>query len=712
MCNIFFWCVIIISIVVSYVACSGEDNSYDLAVCRTPKCIQIGKAIRAGMNESVKPCVNFYEYMCGQWKVDNPITDDSSLLSWETTMRKRVKSRIKEILEDKHSKASNKPLQQAKELFTLCMDIGKRNLQGADPFFKILKKVGKWPIVHSEEEAFSNIICWQLYYKKHVEILLNFVFFELEVLPDLYIGKVPRLTVKRFKSFSNDFDFISDVVSYFQENTNQFYDEQQRNNEIQDMVNFYKELEDIGKPDKELSISQGYNIMTIQSFQDIYDYSKGIHPNAKIDWLQHLKLATKHTGVQIDKTTSIVIEYPDFFKKLPALLIKTKPRTIMNFMAWSFLYNVIALGDSGLRKIALLEQVKRQGKKKFPPWGYICATQRNLKEAIAYEYVKRYSSENDKREVTELTNRLIEIVAETVSTTEWMSQEVREQSKEKVEAVTKLIVYPDDYSDALITEMFKEYELENSLVESVVKLDIFYKKKEILKFSGLIKKTEWLVEPTDVNAYFHLSSNSITMTAGALQEPLWDTELPKVLNFAGIGIVIGHELSHGFDDDGHKFDKDGNAGSWWPQDIAQRYLEKSKCFINQYNNYAVPELLGRYNICKVDGLQTLGENIADQAGIQISHAALKKIQREEERKDVRLPDLLEFTTDQLFYMYYAHVYCSNVNEEGALSQTMFDEHPVNSVRVIGSVSNSIPFSEAFKCNPGDPMNPTIKCSIF
>ncbi|XP_066581455.1 neprilysin-11-like isoform X2 [Prorops nasuta] len=665
------------------------------------------------MNESVKPCDNFYEYMCGQWKVDHPITDGSQLLSWEITMGKRVKSRIQGILEDKSNNTSTKPLEQAKILYKMCMDNDKRNAQGAQPFFNILNKLGDWPIIQSkEEQAIVNTLSWQPYYKKHIEIISNFVFFDLTVLPDLYNATIPRLTVQQLKPLNNDFKFISDVVSYFQENTNKDYVKKHRNEQIVDMINFYNELLNIAKLMGEISMSEGYNLMTISSFQDKYNDNGGTHPNAKIDLLQNLKLATEHTGIKIDETTSIVIENPEFFNKLPALLTKTKPSTIINYMVWSFLFNVISLGDSRLQRISLIDQMKRQGKTKFPTREYICTTQRNLNEAIAYEYIKRYFSENDKKKVTKFTNDLIEIVAQTVSRTDWMSRNVRKLSKEKVEAVARLIAYPNDYSGAFIIEMFKKYELENSLLESVVKLDIFYKKKKISKLLELVKRTEWDVEPTSVNAYFDLSANSLTVTAGILLDPFWGSDRPKVLNFAGIGIAIAHELSHGFDHEGYKFDKNGNWGNWWTPDIVRKYQEKAACFIHQYGRFVVPELSNQNQKRYVNGFLTLAENIADQAAIQMSHAALKKFQSEQGRKDVRLPNLLEFTTEQLYFMYYGHIYCSNIEPGEAFTQTMYDEHPVNSVRVIGSVSNSRAFAKAFKCGPNDPMNPYVKCSIF
>ncbi|CAH1984049.1 unnamed protein product [Acanthoscelides obtectus] len=220
-----------------------------------------------------------------------------------------------------------------------------------------------------------------------------------------------------------------------------------------------------------------------------------------------------------------------------------------------------------------------------------------------------------------------------------------------------------------------------------------------------VDKNKWSTDPAVVNAFYNPNRNDIVFPAGILQPLFYSQHFPKSLNYGGIGVVIGHEITHGFDDKGRQFDKDGNMMQWWNDKTIRAFRDRTQCMIDQYSRYKISEV-----DLYVNGRMTQGENIADNGGLKQSFRAYRKwVSQYGEEMD--LPGL-NLTHDQLFFLNYAQIWCGSMRPEDALSKVRSSVHSPGPIRVLGPLSNSHDFARAYNCPLGSPMNPTSKCSVW
>ncbi|CAG7724758.1 unnamed protein product, partial [Allacma fusca] len=217
----------------------------------------------------------------------------------------------------------------------------------------------------------------------------------------------------------------------------------------------------------------------------------------------------------------------------------------------------------------------------------------------------------------------------------------------------------------------------------------------------------WLTYPGVVNAFYIPQYNSITFPAGILQPPLYRSRGPESINYGGIGVVIGHEITHGFDDQGSQFDDEGNAKDWWTEEILRRFLEKAQCIIDQYSGFET-------EVGNVNGDLTSGENIADNGGVRQSYLAYQNWIKNNNggQEELRLPGLEQITPDQLFFLGYGNIWCESITLEALQNQLLGDPHSPARFRVLGALHNSATFAEKWGCPVGSPMNPSDKCVLW
>ncbi|XP_055958236.1 neprilysin [Patella vulgata] len=220
-----------------------------------------------------------------------------------------------------------------------------------------------------------------------------------------------------------------------------------------------------------------------------------------------------------------------------------------------------------------------------------------------------------------------------------------------------------------------------------------------------VDRDDWSTNAATVNAFYSPQKNQIMFPAGILQPPFFHKNFPRALNYGGIGVVIGHEITHGFDDSGRQYDKDGNLLQWWTDDVIGRFKEKAQCIINQYSNYSVEEADMNLN-----GINTQGENIADNGGLKQSYRAYQTL-IETMGDEPRLPGL-KYNNKQLFFINFAQIWCTNTRREAAIQQILTGVHSLGRFRVIGSLQNSQDFAEAFNCPASSYMNAEKKCYVW
>ncbi|KAL3227885.1 hypothetical protein MRX96_003836 [Rhipicephalus microplus] len=288
-----------------------------------------------------------------------------------------------------------------------------------------------------------------------------------------------------------------------------------------------------------------------------------------------------------------------------------------------------------------------------------------------------------------------------------MDTETRKVAEEKANAMNERIGYPELLTNPY--ELSKEYDSlvvhEDLYLDNVFNILQFEATRNQLKLRQPVNKEKWTTEPAVVNAFYNPNKNDIVFPAGILQPLFYSHHFPKSLNYGGIGVVIGHEITHGFDDKGRQFDKDGNLKPWWNNKTVQTFRERAQCMVDQYSSYVLEDV----NL-NINGKMTQGENIADNGGLKQAYRAYKKWVKQHGEEPL-LPGI-NLTHDQLFFLNYAQIWCGSMRPEEALNKIRTSVHCPGPIRVLGPLSNSYDFSRAYNCANMSRMNPAKKCSVW
>ncbi|MBQ9529244.1 MAG: M13 family metallopeptidase, partial [Bacteroidales bacterium] len=311
-----------------------------------------------------------------------------------------------------------------------------------------------------------------------------------------------------------------------------------------------------------------------------------------------------------------------------------------------------------------------------------------LGEAVGKMYVERYFPESSKKKMLELVENLRAAWKEHIAALDWMSDSTKVRAQEKLDAFTVKIGYPDKWKDYSTLNIDPEL----TYYENLKNASAWYMKDNLSKLGKPTDKTEWGMTPQTVNAYYNPTTNEICFPAGILQKPFFDPDADAPVNYGGIGVVIGHEMSHGFDDQGSMFDANGNMANWWTAEDKEKFDAKGDILVKQFD--AVEVLPGVH----ANGRFTLGENIGDHGGLSISYSAMQNALKAHPQG---LIDGL--TADQRFYLSYATVWAQNITDQEKARLTNMDPHSLAENRVNVSLRNFQTFFDAFDIKEGDPM---------
>jgi len=420
----------------------------------------------------------------------------------------------------------------------------------------------------------------------------------------------------------------------------------------------------------------------------------------------------KVTGYTVQPSEKVIVYAPEYLSKVSKLvnqMLETdEGRNVLNnYMIW----HLVKLMASYLSKPF------RDAKKEFSEvisgvtghdeqWRYCTTdTDATIGFALGAMFVRDAFKGVSKKKAEKMIESIRSSFKRNLPRLAWMNDRTRQAAIDKANAVVDMIGFPQYIMNT--TALDQRYEglaiaPDEYFMNNLRDLK-FNVKRNFDKLRKKPEKQSWGMTPPTVNAYYTPTKNEIVFPAGILQAPFYDKEYPKSLNFGGIGVVMGHELTHGFDDQGREYDKNGILRNWWTNDSIAAFKTRTKCMVDQYSKYEV-------NGEKVKGKQTLGENIADNGGLKSAyHAYLDWVKNNGEEKP--LPGL-DLTHRQLFFVAFSQVWCSNSKPQADQMALLTDPHSPARFRVIGPLSNSIEFSEQFECPKGSRMNPTNKCEVW
>jgi putative endopeptidase len=429
------------------------------------------------------------------------------------------------------------------------------------------------------------------------------------------------------------------------------------------------------------------------------------HPMTKaqlIELTPHFDWGLYFRAINLPEVAKINVSQPNYFKGLDGILTSVPVEDWKTYLRWHLANAASPLLSSKFVEESFSFNGKyMQGtKEQLPRWKRcVAATDRTLGEAVGQLYVQRTFTPESKAHAQEMVKNLIAALREDLSTLSWMSDDTRKRAIAKLDAFVRKIGYPDKWRDYEALQVTRGGYLGNVLASGE-----FEFRRNLGKIGKPVDRTEWGMTPPTVNAYYNSSMNEIVFPAGILQPPFYDPKADDAFNYGGIGAVIGHEMTHGFDDSGAKFDAEGNLVMWWTEDDFKKFNAKTDCVVNQFNEFEVEP--GLHQVGKL----VVGESVADLGGLTVAYAAYKKSLEGKPRPKT----IAGFTPEQRFFLGWAQVWASNIRPEAARLRVATDPHPLGRFRVNGPLSNMPAFAEAYQCKVGDAMlRPADKrCQIW
>ena len=405
----------------------------------------------------------------------------------------------------------------------------------------------------------------------------------------------------------------------------------------------------------------------------------------------HFEWATFFKRIGVKKKTDVNVGTPEFFKALDQLFATTPLTDWQTYLRWHLINNTAAtLSGAFVDEDFNFNRRILQGARENQPRWRRCVTATNgaLGEALGEVYVKKVFPPEARQRVLEMIRNLRAALKSDITTLSWMSEPTRKQALIKLDAVLEKIGYPDKWLSYAALPIDRQSYVTNSLRSTQ-----FAEHRDLMKIGVPVDRSEWEIPPQTVNAGYRPQTNEIIFPAGILQSPLFDPTADDAINYGGMGAIIGHELTHGFDDQGRQFDAKGNLVDWWTEADRQAFKVRAKCIIDQFSGFEVEKGLNQ------KGELVVGESIADLGGLTIAFAAFQKSLEGKPRP----ANIDGFTPEQRFFLAYAHNWATNIRPEYARFLVNQDPHPLAKFRANGPLSNMPQFAAAFQCKAGDPM---------
>ncbi len=648
-------------------------------------------AVLSAMDKKADPCQDFYRYACGGWLDTTQIPSDQS--RWGrgfSEIAERNRQTLREILEAAaRDQGSDPKLVKLGVFYGSCMDEEKIDKAGGEPLKPMLKEIEGVKDAKSLMAELGTL-----------HALGAGAFFGGGAVPDF---KNPDLNIVYLsqgglglpdrdyyvkdddKSKQIRTDYLAHVTAMF---TLVGETPEAAGKHAQQVMEIETRLAKASRTRVEMrDTEKTYNKLDLVGLEKLAP---------SLPWKEYLR------AIGYPNVTQINIAVPEFYQALDKESANAGSETMHSYLRWHLVRGAAPILSKPFADESFAFYGKKlSGQKEQKARWKRCvdATDNAMGELLGQAFVDRRFAGDSKTIALDMIGRIESAFEGNLANLAWMDDTTRTRASGKKQTLANKIGYPDKWRDYSKLAVKKGDYFGNAIASRRFEFDY-----ECAKIGKKVDKTEWGMTPPTVNAYYNPLQNEMVFPAGILQPPFFDRSFPMAMNFGGIGMVMGHELTHGFDDQGRKFDPTGKLSEWWEPQVSAKFEERAKCVSDLYSTYEVQPGL------KLNGELTLGENIADLGGIKQSYSAYHAWAKQNAGAAAKAVEPL--TNDQLFFVAFAQTWCSIQTPEIERMLVNVDSHSHPKYRVFGPLSNFSGFSEAFQCSEGTPMNPKDSCEVW
>lgn len=630
----------------------------------------------ASLDPSISAKEDFYQYATGGWQKNHPLKPEYSRYGSFDVLRENNEIRLNELFQGLSSVKAEKGSVQQKisDLYAMGLDSTRLNAEGVNPVKPYLDALESVKDVESYVRAMADIElhgdggCWGVYAESDMTDNSNTVLYITQ--SGLALGNRDYYLLAENAELREGYlNFLKKIFT--------LAGDEKAEQKAKDAFDFQMTIaEPSWSMIQQRDIEARYNPMTPEQLYKEY-------PALRFD--DYLD------AMGIPAQSKIILEQPSYFKALNRIVAKTNPRVLRHYLQAQLLSGACGyISDDFTDASFDFFSAQMSGiKEQKPRWKRAMQAPNNiLGEAVGEMYVAKYFPEKDKQKMLQIVKNIQKGLSEHVAALDWMSEQTKARAQEKLSSFIVKIGYPDKWKDYSTLEI----DAQKSYYQNLREASLWSMRDNLSKLGRPVDKTEWGMTPQTVNAYYNPTTNEICFPAGILQPPFFNPDADDAVNYGAIGVVISHEMTHGFDDQGRLFDKDGNLNNWWTEEDAASFKAKADKLVAQFDAVQIQE--GLY----ANGSATLGENIADQGGLRIAFTAMKNSFAGKEPKPID-----GFTAEQRFYLAYAILWGQNITPQECARLTLLDVHSLGRNRVNVSLRNLQDFFDAFDIKEGDKM---------
>jgi endothelin-converting enzyme/putative endopeptidase len=640
------------------------------------------------LDKSADPCVDFYQFACGGWLKANPIPSDQARWGRFDELMDRNRETLHAILEEaaKPSAGRDSVTRQIGDYYAACMDekgLDARGLASLEPDLARIRDL-------KDKAALAGLVA--RLHRIGVDVLFQF-------------------------SSGQDFKDSGEVIAQADQggiglpDRDYYLKDDPKSAELRDkyVVHMQRMMQLLGeKPERakadaaaimrlETELAKGSLDLVSRRDPEKQYHRLGAKDFAALSpsfaWSQY------YAAVGAPEFQSLNAVWPDFFKALDTQLRATSLEDWRAYLTWHLVHAQARILPAAFvsENFDYFGKTLTGAKEIRPRWKRcVDFTDAELGEALGRKFAERTFGKQGKERTLAMVQAIEKSLGEDIQQLSWMSPATKQQAAIKLQAIANKIGYPDTWRDYSSITIKRDDPLGNDL-----RANEFDFQRWMNKIGKPVDRAEWQMTPPTVNAYYDPQMNNINFPAGILQPPFFDNDLDDAVNFGGVGMVIGHELTHGFDDQGRQFDGAGNLKDWWTEADAREFEKRATCLADEYSKFSVAPG------ANVNGRLTLGENTADNGGVRVALMALETVLANRQR-----PEIGGFTPEQRFFLAYGQIWCENEREEAARLSVQTNPHSPARFRVNGVVQNMPEFQKAFSCKAGQPMTPVNSCRVW